>query len=287
MGPSSDLAEAEDTHEIVQLKYPALLFKKRLIANVEKMYGVICENMKKELGSLLVSSIQAPPTSEGVLISERSHGKDSHSNHWQGIVDCLKTLLNTLKENFVPQKIVQKIFARIFSYINVKIFNSLVLRRECCSFRNGEYVKAGLAELELWCSHANKEYAGSAWDELQHVRQCTRFLTLHQKDRISYQEITDNLCPILSLQQLYRICTLYWDDNGNTPHVSTDVISIIRILMTEESSNASSNSFLLEDSFSMPFFFDDLSTSLQVKDFENVKPAAQLSKHPAFQFLYN
>lgn len=27
----------------------------------------------------------------------------------------------------------------------------MLLRRECCSFSNGEYLKAGLHELELWC----------------------------------------------------------------------------------------------------------------------------------------
>jgi myosin-5 len=34
---------------------------------------------------------------------------------------------------------------------------SLLLRRECCSFSNGEYVKAGLAELEHWCYRATDE----------------------------------------------------------------------------------------------------------------------------------
>lgn len=36
-------------------------------------------------------------------------------------------------------------------------FFSLLLRRECCSFSNGEYVKAGLAELEHWCYKATDE----------------------------------------------------------------------------------------------------------------------------------
>lgn len=37
------------------------------------------------------------------------------------------------------------------------MFGSLLLRRECCSFSNGEYVKAGLAELEHWCYKATDE----------------------------------------------------------------------------------------------------------------------------------
>ncbi|KAL8258997.1 hypothetical protein R6Q59_026950 [Mikania micrantha] len=284
-----NLAAASAALEVVrqvEAKYPALLFKQQLTAYVEKMYGIIRDNLKKELGSFLTLCIQAPRASKGVLRSGRSFGKDSQSNHWQGIIDCLNTLLNTLKENFVPPIIVQKIFTQIFSYINVQLFNSLLLRRECCTFSNGEYVKAGLAELELWCCQAKEEYAGSAWDELKHIRQAVGFLVIHQKYRISYDEIIHDLCPILSVQQLYRICTLYWDDNYNTRSVSPDVISSMRILMTEDSNNASSSSFLLDDNSSIPFSVDDLSSSLQVKEFTDVKPAVELAENPAFLFLH-
>lgn len=37
------------------------------------------------------------------------------------------------------------------------IFGSLLLRRECCTFSNGEYVKSGLAELEKWIMNAKEE----------------------------------------------------------------------------------------------------------------------------------
>lgn len=284
-----NLAAANAALEVVrqvEAKYPALLFKQQLTAYVEKMYGIIRDNLKKELGSFLTLCIQAPRASKGVLRSGRSFSKDSQSNHWQGIIDCLNTLLTTLKENFVPPIIVQKIFTQIFSYINVQLFNSLLLRRECCTFSNGEYVKAGLAELELWCAQAKEEYAGSAWDELKHIRQAVGFLVIHQKYRISYDEIIHDLCPILSVQQLYRICTLYWDDNYNTRSVSPDVISSMRVLMTEDSNSAASSSFLLDDNSSIPFSVDDLSSSLQVKEFADVKPALELIENPAFLFLH-
>ncbi|KAI4340291.1 hypothetical protein MLD38_025142 [Melastoma candidum] len=272
----------------VEAKYPALLFKQQLTAYVEKIYGIIRDNLKKELGSLLSLCIQAPRTSKGsVLRSGRSFGKDSPSNHWQHIIDTLNTLLCTLKENFVPPILVRKIFTQTFSFINVQLFNSLLLRRECCTFSNGEYVKAGLAELELWCCQAKEEYAGSSWEELKHIRQAVGFLVIHQKYRISYDEITNDLCPILSVQQLYRICTLYWDDSYNTKSVSPEVISSMRILMTEDSNSTASSSFLLDDNSSIPFSVDELSNSLQEKDFEDVKPAEELLENPAFHFLHD
>ncbi|XP_019178687.1 PREDICTED: myosin-6-like [Ipomoea nil] len=270
----------------VEAKYPALLFKQQLTAYVEKIYGIIRDNLKKELGSLLSLCIQAPRASKGsVLRSGRSFGKDSQTNHWLVIIDRLNSLLCTLKENFVPPILVQKIYTQTFSYINVQLFNSLLLRRECCTFSNGEYIKAGLAELELWCVQAKEEYAGSAWDELKHIRQSVGFLVIHQKYRISYDEITNDLCPILSVQQLYRICTLYWDDKYNTRSVSNDVISSMRVLMTEDLNDAESSSFLLDDNSSIPFSIDELSDTLEVKDFAEVKPAEELLENPGFQFL--
>ncbi|CAJ2644899.1 unnamed protein product [Trifolium pratense] len=65
-----------------------------------------------------------------------------------------------MKENFVPPVLVQKIFSQTFSYINVQFFNSLLLRRDCYPFSNGEYVKAGLAELELWCCQERMSMLG-------------------------------------------------------------------------------------------------------------------------------
>ncbi|KAI3459593.1 hypothetical protein Pfo_016256 [Paulownia fortunei] len=270
----------------VEAKYPALLFKQQLTAYVEKIYGIIRDNSKKELSSLLSSCIQAPRTSGGNTLrsSGRSFNNSSPTSHWQSIIESLNGLLSTMKNNFVPPVLVQKIFTQIFSYINIQLFNSLLLRRECCTFSNGEYVKAGLAELELWCGCA-QEYAGPSWDELKHVRQAVGFLVIHQKSRITYDDITTDLCPILSIQQLYRICTLYWDDNYNTRSVSPDVISSMKILMTEDSNDADSNSFLLDDNSSIPFSVDDISSSLRQADFTYVKPAAELLENPAFEFL--
>lgn len=38
--------------------------------------------------------------------------------------------------------------------------------------------------------------------------------------------------------------------------------------------------------YSIPFSVEDLSTSLQEKDFTDVKPADELLENPAFEFLH-
>ncbi|XXG61768.1 hypothetical protein AAC387_Pa05g0296 [Persea americana] len=271
----------------VEAKYPALLFKQQLTAYVEKIYGIIRDNLKKDVTTLLAQCIQAQkPSRTGMLRgSGRSFGNNTQSSPWLSIIDCLNKMLETLRESFVPPILAQKIFSQVFSSINVQLFNSLLLRRESLSFSNGEYVKAGLAELEIWCCQAKEEYAGSSWDELKHIRQAVGFLVIHNKSRISYDEITNDLCPTLSVQQLHRICMNYWDASYGTSSVNSDVISTMRILMTEESNTAVSDAFLLEDDSSIPFSVDDLSNSLQEKDFSDTKPATELLENPAFQFL--
>ncbi|KAG2589602.1 hypothetical protein PVAP13_5NG373300 [Panicum virgatum] len=250
----------------VEAKYPAIAFKQQLTALLEKVYGIIRHNLKKELSPLLSLCIQAPRT---FVVSPRgscSQGTDlaqqASMAHWQSIIKILTNSLNILKSNYVPAFLICKLFTQVFSFINVQLFNSLLLRRECCSFSNGEYVKAGLDELEHWCFWLTEEYAGSAWDELKHIRQAVTLLILEEKHSRSLTEITDDFCPVLSMQQLYRISTMYCDDKYGTLGIPQEVISSMRTKMIEGSSSPSAhddiNSFLLDDDFSIPFSVDDI-----------------------------
>ncbi|OMO66175.1 IQ motif, EF-hand binding site [Corchorus olitorius] len=254
----------------VEAKYPALLFKQQLTAFLEKIYGMIRDNLKKEIAPLLASCIQAPRTSRASLVKGRSQAnavaQQALIAHWQSIVKSLNNYLKTMRANYVPSFLICKVFTQTFSFINVQLFNSLLLRRECCSFSNGEYVKAGLAELEQWCHDATEEFAGSAWEELRHIRQVVGFL-------------------VLSIQQLYRISTMYWDDKYGTHSVSSDVIASMRVMMTEDSNNAVSSSFLLDDDSSIPFSIDDISKSMQQIEVAEIDPPPLIRGNSGFTFL--
>ncbi|XXG43535.1 hypothetical protein AAC387_Pa01g3541 [Persea americana] len=279
-----------DTLHQVEAKYPALLFKQQLTAYVEKIYGIIRDNLKKAIAPLLGMCIQAPRTNrahlvKGVRAVANSQAQQVLIGHWKGIVRSLGAFLNTLKANHVPPFLVRKIFTQLFSFINVQLFNSLLLRRECCSFSNGEYVKAGLAELEHWCSEATDEYAGSAWDELKHIRQAIEFLVITHKPKKTLGEISHDLCPMLSIQQLYRISTMYWDDKYSTRGLSSEVICNMRILMTKDSNHTGSNSFLLDDDSSISFSVDNLSKSMEKIDVSDIDPPPLIRENLGSAFL--
>ncbi|KAJ0796762.1 putative Dilute domain-containing protein [Helianthus annuus] len=73
------------------------------------------------------------------------------------IVNTNGCILDLLNSNNVPPFLLRKIFTQIFAYINVRLFNSVLLNRECCFVSNGEYVQAGLSKLKQWCYKATEE----------------------------------------------------------------------------------------------------------------------------------
>lgn len=56
--PGPHAHSAEDGLALVDAKYPALLFKQQLTAYVEKLFGAIRDNLKKDITPLLQACIQ-------------------------------------------------------------------------------------------------------------------------------------------------------------------------------------------------------------------------------------
>ena len=176
----------------MEAKYPALLFKQQLDAFVQKIFPMLRDNVKKEISPQLAACIHAPRqagargarrTTSGAAAlaaaaadgqqpgtpgtpggSRPSAGGEAAgglSPHWASMLRVFDVLLATLRENHVPPFLVQKLFEQLLSFVNVQLFNQLLLRRECCSFSNGEYVKAGLSEVEQWISAAGEEWVSA------------------------------------------------------------------------------------------------------------------------------
>ncbi|KAL6347483.1 hypothetical protein AAG906_026005 [Vitis piasezkii] len=133
-------------------------------------------------------STLAPRTSRASLVKGRSQAnavaQQALIAHWQSIVKSLNYYLKIMKANHVPPFLVRKVFTystgkctQTWLFLMIPI---ALIMHECCSFNNGEFVKTGFAELENWCHEATEEYAGSAWDELRHIRQAVGILVLYR-----------------------------------------------------------------------------------------------------------
>ncbi|CAM8910154.1 unnamed protein product [Rhodiola kirilowii] len=273
-----------------EARYPAMLFKQQLTASVEKIYGLIRDNLKKEISPLLNSCIQAPKSSrQGGKHSKSTEvvtmQSSAASSQWDGIVHFLDSLMSRLRSNHVPSFFIRKLITQVFSFINISLFNGLLLRRECCTFSNGEYMRSGLAELEKWIANATEEYAGTSWHELNNIRQAVGFLVIHQKRKKSLQEIRQDLCPMLTVRQIYRICTMYWDDKYGTQTVSNEVVAEMREIVNKDNMNLTSNSFLLDEDLSIPFSTEDVYMAIPEIVPSGVELPTFVTEYPSAQFL--
>jgi myosin-5 len=145
----------------VEAKYPALLFKQQLDAFVQKIFPMMRDNVKKQITPMLANCIHTPrgASARSTTLARRGSNQDPAagatpqlSRYWADILGVFDVLLSTVKEAHVPRVLVQALFRQLFSFVNVQLFNQLLLHRECCSFSNGEYVETGLAQVRAWGS---------------------------------------------------------------------------------------------------------------------------------------
>lgn len=257
--------EGQDTLVQYEARYPALLFKQGLGALVQTIFPGLRDNIKREISSYLSVCMNITGSHGGRALRRGSRNEHEHENDllvpWKEILRILNELLIILRENHVPHILASKLLEQLFTIINVNLFNQLMLKRDCCSFSNGEYVKMGLAEVEHWIVSTGTDWVGSSWENLSHLRQAVTFLVIHQKARKTLDEIRNDLCPSLSVQQIYRLSTMYWDDRFGTESVSHEVLSQLKVMMTSEGQHAQNHSFLLDEDSAIPFSTDELGTT--------------------------
>jgi len=283
----------------VEAKYPALLFKQQLDAFVQKIFPMLRDNVKKAVAPQLAACIHAPrgggagprgaarravaaaaagadPASPSAVAAAPTT-PSTLSPHWAAVLAAFDGLLATLRAAHVPPFLVRHLFRQLWGFVDVQLFNQLLLRRECCSFANGEYVRAGLAEVEAWAEAAGDAWVGCAAAELAHIRQAVTFLVLHAKPRKSLADLAGDLCPALSVQQLYRLATMYWDDRYHTETVAPGVLAEMKAAMVAAAAGGGagaagaaavpavgggSHSFLLDDDSSIPFTASDVAGAM-------------------------
>ncbi|KAJ8442805.1 hypothetical protein Cgig2_016271 [Carnegiea gigantea] len=227
----------EDGISPVEARYPAILFKQQLTASVEKIFGLIRDNVKKEISPLLGLCIQAPKATRGGK-SSKSPGGVPHQlpiSQWDGIIKFLDSLMARLRENH-----------------NTRGF------------------------------FANENKFSTAF----------------------YCDVNAALFQMaLTVRQIYRISTMYWDDKYGTQSVSNEVVAQMREMLNKDNQNLATNSFLLDDdlrqvlllklttsffeitSLHIPFCTDDISKAIPAIDPMHIKLPACLSDSPVAKFL--
>ncbi|GJY23239.1 hypothetical protein Tco_0396897 [Tanacetum coccineum] len=181
-----------------------------------------------------------------------SDGKSFPLEYWDSITERLNELLNTLKELlYVPSVVIQKIFPKFSPSLTYNFSTVCYYIKECCSLLPGEHLKERGLALELdtiSCAQAH--------------------------DRGN--RLSGYTTEVLSIHKLYKLRTFYSHNSDDTNSVSPDVISKFKVLMSEDSNDPDSDSYLLDDNSNMAIPVEEISKSINKKDFSNIKPTAEL-----------
>ncbi|KAL6757599.1 DIL domain-containing protein [Haematococcus lacustris] len=132
---------------------------------------------------------------------------------WAELVAGLQGALRCLQEQHVPRILIKCLFKQLLAFVDAQLFNQLLLRPDCCCASNARHVLSGLRLLDQWLVvGAGDGLMRALYHELRHIRQAAQLLAAPCKARLSLEDLTGQLCPDLNPQQLYRLCTTYWED---------------------------------------------------------------------------
>lgn len=130
---------SQDVVVQVEAKYPALLFRQQLTAYVEKIYGIIRDNLKRKLTPLVSNPAIALSISNQLTSSPNSSTSSSSTspvetpklalpddNHqWKKIINILNDILSIFKDNYVS----------IYRYTNALLLLKKYICKFICCFR--------------------------------------------------------------------------------------------------------------------------------------------------------
>ncbi|EFJ48524.1 class XI myosin MyoE [Volvox carteri f. nagariensis] len=199
----------------------------------------------------------------GVALSSTSHGSQGSSPQqpWLDLISVLSSHLALLREAHVPRILIRCLYKQVVvgmgdgtvTFVDVQLFNQLLLRPECCSTSNARYLVEGLQLLDTWLtgcrataqSGAAAAAAGAAAGRGQEapgqghlpgragtgpvVVAAGEELAMLVEDLRHIRQAAHflilankgalrlddfiTMCPALNVQQLYRLATTFWDDS--------------------------------------------------------------------------
>uniref|UniRef100_A0A0D9XJC5 Myosin motor domain-containing protein n=1 Tax=Leersia perrieri TaxID=77586 RepID=A0A0D9XJC5_9ORYZ len=234
--PSLKVFGQRNSMSHVDARYPAMLFKQQLTASLEKIFGLIRDNLKKEISPLLSLCIQVSIVFADLFFSEVIGGVCTFNLF---ILILSSTLDDTDKikapklarggggrRSRSPDVALQQPISAHWDRI-VKFLDSLMdrLHKNFLASTTGVLYIFEWRICENWALCTGEMDSGcyrrgAAWDELKYIRQAVEFLIIPQKSKRTLEQIKKNICP---------------------------VVARMRDMVSSDAQNPVSNSFLLDD----------------------------------------
>ncbi|XP_055077033.1 unconventional myosin-Vb [Periophthalmus magnuspinnatus] len=165
-----------------------------------------------ESESLAGSAGKLPLSRKGASSDSRVVGGEAPS--MDSLLRELRALYTAMSRQALPPELMEQAFHQLTYLMCASAFNSLLLRKDMCSWSRGMQIRYNVSLLEEWL-RSRELSAGGAVATLEPLIQAVQLLQMGKKTEGDAKSMVQT-CTALSSQQIVKILTLY------TPHSDLD-----------------------------------------------------------------
>ncbi|XP_072294230.1 LOW QUALITY PROTEIN: unconventional myosin-Vb [Eucyclogobius newberryi] len=145
----------------------------------------------------------------------------------------LGALHTAMSHQALPPELLEQAFHQLTYLMCASAFNSLLLRKDMCSWDRGMQIRYNVSLLEEWLRSRGLS-AGGAVTPLDALIQAVQLLQMGKKSEGDAQSLVQT-CTALSCQQIVKILTLYTPHSDLDERVTLNFIRIVQGLLKERS----------------------------------------------------
>ncbi|KAJ8419085.1 hypothetical protein AAFF_G00005840 [Aldrovandia affinis] len=145
----------------------------------------------------------------------------------------LGALYTALSRQAFPLTLLEQAFRQLTHLLSATALNSLLLRKDVCSWSRGLQIRYNVSLLDEWLRSRGLQ-AGGAIATLEPLIQATQLLQVSKKSEADAQALV-HTCTALSSQQIVKILTLYTPNSDLEERVTLNFIRTVQGLLKEQS----------------------------------------------------
>ncbi|XP_024277133.1 unconventional myosin-Vb [Oncorhynchus tshawytscha] len=145
----------------------------------------------------------------------------------------LGALHTALSRQALPPTLMEQAFRQLTHLLSASALNSLLLRKDMCSWSRGLQIRYNVSLLEEWLRTRGLQ-AGGAVALLEPLIQAAQLLQVGKKTDADAQALV-HTCTALSTQQIVKILTLYTPHSDLEERVTLNFIRTVQALLKERS----------------------------------------------------
>ncbi|KAM9496857.1 unconventional myosin-Va [Clarias gariepinus] len=219
---------------------------------VMQIYKQLFKCMDDSLQPMIVPAMLEQDTIPGVLGLKPTglRKRTSSSFTMDSILKQLDSFHSTLLQHGNDPELIRQVLKQQFYVICATTLNSLLLRKDMCSWSKGLQIRYNVSQLEEWLKEKGMQ-GGGVQETLEPLIQASQLLQIKKKSQEDAEAIATT-CTALTATQIEKILNLYTPVNEFEERVSASFMKSVKALLKDRQE---SHQLLMDSKLLFPFSF--------------------------------